>query len=509
MSIPASELVSVLPSVLAAGGAAVALNGLILTNSTAVPIGTVREFSTAADVSDFFGPSSDEYAMAAVYFAGFIGSTQQPGALLFSQYPTASVAAYARSGSFAGVSLTDLQAIAPGTLVFTVDGVLKTSASIDLSAATSFSNAAALITAAFSGGGTPVITYDSQRNAFVATSPTTGAASTMTFGSSAIAAALKFTAATGAVLSQGAVASTPAAAMVAIVAVALNWASFSTTFEPLLADKLAFGTWTSQQNNRYAYVPWDTDVNAVNPASSADYGSQAEALNLGGSCPVTGDPTVAAALGLTMTEMVRPLAAFVMGYAASLDFDAINGRTTLAYRGQGGLVTGVTNASIADTLIGKGYNFYGAYATSSQAYQLMQPGQIGGEFRWADSFFNQVWLNATFQNTLMTFLANMGSVPYNAFGYSMIESAMQDPINVGLAFGAFRGGVALSADQAVAVNASAGKVISGVLATRGWYLNITDPGAAARNNRESPNMTFYYTDGGSIQKIEMASINIQ
>lgn len=509
MSIPASELVSVLPSVLVAGGAAVALNGLILTNSAAVPIGTVRSFSTALDVSGFFGPSSDEAAMANVYFAGFIGSTQQPGELLFSQYPTAAVAAYARSGSFAGVALATLQAITPGTLAFTVDGVLKTSASINLSGATSFANAASLITAAFSGGGTPTVTYDSQRNAFVATSPTTGVGSTMTFGSSAIATALKFTAAAGAELSQGAVASTPAAAMAGIVAQALNWASFSTTFEPLTADKLAFGTWTSQQNKRYAYVPWDTDVNATNPGNSTDYGSQAKALGLGGSLPVTGDSTVAAALGITMAAMVRPLAAFVMGYAASLDFDAINGRTTLAFRGQGGLVTGVKNATIADTLIGKGYNFYGAYATSSQAYQLMQPGQVGGEFRWADSYFNQIWLNATFQNTLMTFLSNVGSVPYNAFGYSQIESAMQDPINIGLSFGAFRAGVTLSADQRVAVNASAGKVISGVLETRGWYLNITDPGAAARANRQSPNMTFYYTDGGSIQQIEMASINIQ
>lgn len=509
MTIPASELVNVLPGVLSAGGAAVELNGLILTNSTAVPLGTVRQFATATDVSDYFGPSTAESAMANVYFAGFNGSTQKPGNLLFSQYPTAAVAAYTRSGSFAGVPLSYLQAIPSGTLTFTVDGVVKNSSAINLAAATSFSNAATIITAAFSGGGTPVVTYDSQRNVFQATSPTTGASSTMTFGTGPISTALKFTAATGAVLSQGAVAYTPAAAMASIVAVALNWASFTTTFEPLIADKLAFGTWASQQSNRYAYVAWDTDANAVNPAVTTDYGSQAKALGLSGSLPVTGDPAVAAALGITMTDMVRPLAAFAMGYAASLDFDATNGRATLAYRGQGGLVTGVTNATIANTLIGKGYNFYGNYASSSQQFLLMQPGQIGGEFKWADSFFNQIWMNGTFQNTLMTLLANSGSVPYNAQGYSTIESALADPINAALNFGAIRAGVALSGDQIVAVNAAAGKSIASVIATRGWYMNIVDPGAAARINRDSPNMTFFYADGGSIQKIEMASINIQ
>lgn len=507
MTIPASKLVNVLPGVLSAGGAAVALSGLILTSDPAVPLGSVYQFATAQNVSDFFGAASPEYSMALNYFAGYDNSTQKPGALLFSQYPTAAVAAYARSGSFSGVTLAQLQAIAPGVLTFTVDGVVKTSSSINLSGATSFSNAATIIQAAFTGG--PNVTYDAQRQAFVATSTTTGATSTITVGSGTISAALKFTSATGVVLSQGAVAYTPAAAMGAILNVAVNWAAFTTVFEPLIADKLAFGTWTSQQNNAYAYVPWDTDPNAVVQGNTTDYGSQAKALNLAGSLPVTGDPAQAAALGITMQTMVRPLAAFVLGYAASLDFGATNGRATLAFRSQSGLYTGVVNATIGDTLISKGYNFYGAYATRSQQFMFMQPGQIGGAFRWADSFFNQIWMNGSFQNTLMTFLTNSGSVPYNARGYSNIETVLMDPINAALNFGAIRTGVTLSGDQQVQVNNAVGKPIASVISTRGWYLNIADPGAAARANRTSPSMTFFYADGGSIQQITLASIELQ
>lgn len=507
MTIPASKLVAVLPGVLAAGGAAIALSGLILTNNTAVPIGTVQGFSTPEDVSAFFGPTSDEYAMAAQYFAGYNNSTQKPGNLLFSQYPNAPVAAYARSGSFAGVSLADLTAITPGVLTFTVDGVVKTSSSINLSAATSFSNAATLITAAFTGG--PTVTFDSQRQAFVATSGTTGAASTITFGSGTISAALKFTQATAAVLSQGAIAATPAAAMVAIVGQALNWASFTTTFEPLIADKEAFGTWTSQQNNRFAYVCWDTDPNALVQGNQTNYGARAQTLGLSGSYPVTASAAVAAALGVTMTTLVRPLAAFTMGIAASLDFTATNGRATFAYRSAGGITPGIVNATDGDTAIANGYNFYGAYATSSQSFQFMQPGQISGDFKWADSYYNQIWMNAAFQQSLMTFLANSGSVPYNQFGYSAIQSALADPINAALNFGAIRTGVQLSGDQIVAVNTSAGKPIATAIQTQGWYLNVTDPGASVRIARGSPNMTFYYADGGSIQQIQLASINIQ
>lgn len=508
-AIPASELVNALPGVLSAGGAAVALNGLVLTANTAIPLGTVQGFASANDAGAFFGLSSVEYTdFALPYFNGFTNSTQKPGMLLFSQYPTASVAAYARSGSFAGVALTDLQAIAPGILTFTVDGVVKNSTSINLSGATSFANAATLITAAFTGG--PTVTYDAQRQAFVATSGTTGATSTITFGSGTISTALKFTAATGAVLSQGSVAYTPAAAMASIITSgALNWAAFTTVFEPLIADKLAFATWTSQQNSAYAYVPWDTDPNAVVQGNTTDFGSQAKALGLGGIMPFTGDPVAAASLGITMTAMVRPLAAFALGVAASLNFLQTNGRTTFAFRSQGGLYTGVLNATVGKTLIGKGYNFYGAYATRSQQFMFLQPGQIGGSFKWADSFFNQIWMNGSFQNTLLTFLANQTSVPYTPTGYSSIETAMADPINAALNFGAIRAGVTLSGDQKVAVNSLAGKSIDNVISTRGWYLNIVDPGAAARANRTTPNMTFFYADGGSIQQITFGSINIQ
>ena len=66
-----------------------------------------------------------------------------------------------------------------------------------------------------------------------------------------------------------------------------------------------------------------------------------------------------------------------------------------------------------------------------------------------------------------------------------------------------------SSDRAYALNASAGKPIADVIGTQGWYLNITDPGATARIARTSPNMTFYYADGGSIQQIKLASIDIQ
>lgn len=507
MTIPASKLVRVNPGVITAGGAALTLSGLILTNSTPIPLGTVMQFSTPSAVSAFFGPSSAESALANVYFAGYTNSTATPGNLLFSQYPTAAVGAYLRSGSLANMTLAQLNAIPAGILTITVDGVVKTSSSINLATATSFSNAATLIAAAFTGG--PTVTYDSQRAAFVATSTTTGAASTITFGTGTISTALLFTAATGAVTSQGAVAYTPAAAMTAITNATLNWASFMTTFEPNIADKTAFGTWTSQQNNRFVYAAWDTDPNAVVSGNTSCYGALVNSLQLSGSVPLTGDPARAAALGVTLASIVQPLAAFVLGAIASVDFGRTNGRVTFAYRSQGGLVAGVGDATVADILDANGYNFYGDYATSSQQFQFLQPGSVGGPFAWLDSYINQIWLNAALQTALMNLLANSGSVPYNSDGFSLIDASCNGPIANAVNFGAIRTNVVLSPAQKAAVNASAGVKIDTVLSSRGWYLQITDPGATVRAARGTPIITLYYMDGGSIQTITMASILVQ
>jgi len=146
-SIPASAIVSVTPSVIGAGGTALDLNGLILTTSPRTPIGSVVKFATAADVAAYFGPSSNEAAMATIYFNGFDNSTKKPGEVLFAQYPTASVAAFVR-GAAVG-TLAYVTGLAAGTLTIVVNGVSKTSASINLSGASSFSNAASLILAGF------------------------------------------------------------------------------------------------------------------------------------------------------------------------------------------------------------------------------------------------------------------------------------------------------------------------------------------------------------------------
>ena len=101
------------------------------------------------------------------------------------------------------------------------------------------------------------------------------------------------------------------------------------------------------------------------------------------------------------------------------------------------------------------------------------------------------------------------SLPYNEDGYASVRTACLDTINRFIDFGAIRTGISLSQTQKVQLLQEIGKDVSQTLESAGWYMQITDPGAVIRGQRQSPNCAFYYMDGGSIQKIVMSATAIQ
>ena len=254
MTIPSSVIANVIPGVLSPGvlspgGTGLVMNGLALTENVTLPTNTVQSFASAQAVSDFFGPSSAEYAYASIYFAGIVNGTQLPSSLLFASYNgTAARAATLTTGSFADYSLAEMQAIT-GVLTLTVNGTAITSSSISLTGVSTQSLMAAAIQAAFT---TPnfTVAWNAVSSQFVFTSSTTGINSTITYGTGTIATDLLTTSTAGAVLSQGAATDTPSVAMNRIWQLNQNWASIVTLFEPSLSDKKLFAGWFSEQNGQ-------------------------------------------------------------------------------------------------------------------------------------------------------------------------------------------------------------------------------------------------------------------
>lgn len=566
-SIPASQLVSVIPGVLSAGGTPLALNAIMLTQDTSIPLGTAQPFATAANVAAWFGPNSPEAALAQIYFSGFTNSSQLPGLLYFVQYNTAAVDAYLRGASQAGITLATLTGYS-GIIDVTVDGRSIVTGNINLSSATSFSSAAGIIqtglqagtsfvgtaaqtaaaevmnvTATTSGAlhvgdiltgvgvdagltvtsfgtytalagtgtvnvstatgftsttvsvlGTALCSYDSQRAAFVISSPDTGANTSIGFATGSLAVLLDLTQATGAVTSQGAIAATPAGVMAQAVSATQDWATFMTVTEATANDKLGFANWVNGTVDRYMYVCQDSNVLALSANQPTTFGALTAAYN--GVCPVY-DTTGG------------QVAAFICGITASINFSENDGRVDYAGRNNSQLLPQITDATVAANLTGNGYNFYAVYATAAQNFQQLQSGVVSGTWKWIDGYVNQIYLNSQLQLAMMVLLANTKSLPYNATGYGLIRASCLDPINQFVLFGGIQAGVVLSSSQVASVNASAGVDAASTLQTAGWYLQILPASPQVRGARTSPPMTLWYTDGGSIQKLNLASIDVQ
>lgn len=573
MTINASYDVQILPGVISAGGSALDLSGLMLTKNWRVPTGAVMSFSSAAAVSAFFGPASAEYAKAVVYFAGFTNATARPGAMLFAQYPATAVAAYLRGGAVNTLTIAQIDALS-GSLTVVMDGYIHTAASINLSGATSYSAAAALIQAGLTatepteatftgaiagtvltvsavasgtlsagqtitgtgvaagtvitalGTGTgltgtytvsasqtvasesmlavataPTVTYDSVSGAFVVTSGITGAPSLAAFATGTLADSLMLTQATGAILSQGAGATTPGAFMASVTTLTQNWAQFMTLFDPDNgagnAQKLLFAQWTNSTGNRYAYICWDRDITPT--------ASNSATTSLG--YLITQQALSGTILIYEPTDLSH--AAFVAGMIASINFTAKNGSITLKFKTQSGLVAGVTSQQVAANLTANGYNFVGAYATANDQFVYFAEGGISGEFKWANTYVQEIWLNNALQLAVLNFLVNINSVPYVRAGYDLIEAACMDPINAALNFGAIRAGVTLSSAQAAEINNAAGLDVASTVSDRGWYLQIVDAAPQVRAARTSPPITLWYADGGAVHRISLSSLEVQ
>lgn len=507
-TIPMSEIVKINPDVISVGGSAVDMNGLFLTDSVLIPRGVVKSYSSASAVGVLFGYESTEYLWAQIYFDGFDkitnGSTLKPSTLLMTQYQVDASAAYI-NGAELTTTLAEFQAITAGALTITSDGTEFAATSIDLSSVTSLSGVATAVLAAFTDP-TFTITYSSALGAFVVTNTTTGDTSTLIVTTSDLATAMGLTSAAGAVYSVGQDAMVPATFMDSVVVLNSDWALFTTTFA--LEDagtntiKLEFASWVNDQNHRYGYVAWDQDTG---PASADDdetslgyllYQMTGDDYNYEDTCPVY-DPD---AVGI---------APFIMGVAASIDFDLEDGRTNFTFRSQEDLTATVSDATTANHLLANNYNFYGAYGSAKNSFINLYPGTICGRFKYLDSFINQIWMNANFQLYLYKLLYYTGSIPYNKSGYNKIRTQLLTPITDAKTFGAIQTGVTLSSSQEADINSEVGSDISSTLYNQGWYLSVADPGATVRAARGTPACSFYYTDGQSVQKITMDSIEIE
>ena len=502
MAIPASELVRVQPRVLAGTGQDLAFNGLFLTENALAPVGTLLTFRDAASVSEYFGSVSNEAKAAAVYFGGYNNSFLKPTQLYMWRSHKNASAPFVRSAAFSSAKvktlLDDLKGITAGTFSATIGGTAVSLSEVDLSGSDSISAALDIVTKkiaaieeASPAAAGVTLSWNSVFRAFTLTAGAAGSTVAIANLSGTIPDALGLT--SGAVVSAGADAQDYASCLDEVCETTQNFVTYSTIAEADRADALALAGWSNTQyaaGNQFLYVYWSADETLKTDKADETAAIAIRDAEYTGTAGVYGD--------------VR-YPAFLMGVAASIDWDRIDGAITTAFKAQSGLTANVQVKDDAANLIANGMNFMGNYASRNDNFILFQNGQMFGQWSWIDTYLNATWLNNALQVQILSGLELAGRVPYTEAGYTRIRAWVQDVVDRALTNGVIDRGVRLSETQKTELINEAGKDISTDLYNNGYVLQINDATAAVRQARISPSMSFWYTYGGSVHKINLPS----
>lgn len=500
MSINASHIASSTPRVIFGGSRDLEMNGLCLTRNARIPAGRlVAAFDSLSSVGAYFGLDSPERAFADTYFYGYSNKFSAPRSVLFARLVDQPCAGWLRSAPYPDI--TALKAVPWGVMTLAVDGRECELNALDFSQCASHSDAAAVVNAALvkalglDGDDAPeLVTFSSLDRCFTITSPTTGADSSVAFvgyGDGAPAGLPGFTEAEGAITSPGLDALSPAAQMELVQEASRNWVTFTTLEEPTVQEALAWAAWAPFG---YLYVGYTADPKALSAEVSTDLASALKNAGAARSATVYG-PT--------------PYAAFLMGAIASIPYNRLDGAITLAFKSQDRLAPTVTKMAQAEALEAKRCNYYGQFATSNDTFELLYPGcMAGGDYAWIDAYVNAIWLNNRVQRALMDGLTRSPRVPYNERGYTQIRAWLMDPVRDALNCGVIEPGIEMDEGQKTELTNEAGLDISMEIKVQGYYIQIKDPGAGTRAQRETPIVNLWFSYCGSIHRIEVASTAI-
>lgn len=494
MAIPASYIVAINPRLISAGGNDLEFNGLLLSDNALIPLSSpVLQFANADSVGEFFGIESDEYKAASIYFLGYNNSFAKPRHLMIARRVSTDVGAYLRGAEYTG-DLDQIKNVTAGSLSITINETNIALTDLDFSEVTSLSDAALVLqTALATELADTACTYSSLTKAFTITSPGLGNYETITYATGYMAELLNLTSEAGAVLSQGSSTLSPAENLALIVEQTQNWVSFTTLYTADQAEHLGLSAWASSKGIEYLYVGWTAETELLVQGSDNTIADKIKEAEYGATTLVWDNVNVAT---------------FVLGSIASVNWERYQGTINYAFKKVDGVGATVTSQTDADLLLAKGVSFMGNFATRNDDFTFFYDAQMFGDYTYIDAFVNTVWFKNVMQVSILDGLTSAGRVPYNDRGYALIRAWLQGPINRAVNNGTIDAGVEMSEKQKAQVYNETGKDLSTELYTNGYAVLVEDAGAAVRVGRQSPNISVYYTYGGSVNKIDVASTAI-
>lgn len=492
------KIINIKSNAVSGSGNGFNLAGMILDNNPILPFNTIKTFTSALAVSNYFGATSLEYQYAQFYFATYPANLDTPAFIKYSRFVTSAIGAFIRGGTLnTTTNLTALRAITAGSLHVIFGGITYVATAIDLSGDTSYSQMAATLETALQVElATLTVTWDSVTSAFTISNSVTGG-SVAYPTDTPLSEAMLLLEADGAVLSQGSAALTPSQNMNNIINQDTNWFNFTTLFsiysEGSYVTALALIAWLATQTLQFVYTYWtlETVLTTSNPSGFA------AALITNGYATIKlnskGEEIVVFNVPIFVQYGGLDLAHAIMGTGASIDYTALNGTISFNAKTFAGITPLVNSDGIFDNLVANGCNFYAVFSARGNTYNFSELGTVGGDFLWLDNLYNDAWQNNGQVIALANLQAVLPKLPANEIGSGFVNAELVEVANKALRNGTIGIGNTFSQTVIAELKTLAGFDISNILTKSGYYIQIT----IDRVNRII-NYKYFYTASGAI-----------
>lgn len=459
---------------------------LIAGNSAVVDVSErIRVYSSVDGVVADFGTTAPEYLAAVNFFA----QSPQPAEVRIGRWARTATAGLLNGAlrSAAQQDIAIFTAITSGGFAITIDGVLRTLATINLSAAANLNAVAALIQTALSTWGTCV--WNANLARFEIASATTGATSIITAVSATpLSTALGITTAAGATTVDGIAAETPVAAAAIFANASTDW------YGLMFADTNV----TDAQHIAVAAY-----IEAASP--SRIYGITTQVAAALDSASTTDLPYVlkAALYRRTFIQYSSSspyAAASLYGRAFTVDFTANNTAITLKFKQEPGVTAESLTQSQAAAVKAKNCNVFVKYTGDSA---IVQEGTMA-----SGAFFDEVHGLDWFANALQTDLFNLlyqspTKIPQTDQGVALLTTQAERTCAAAVNNGLVAPGTWTS-------TLAFGSLKSGDALPKGYYVyapRVATQSQADREARKSPTIQIALKLAGAIHSVN-AIVNV-
>lgn len=380
----------------------------------------LRSYVDLESIAEDFGTSAPEYLSASLYF----GQTPRPSQLMIGRWLRTATSGLLQGGILqnAEQTLASWTAITDGKFKITIDGVVKSVAALDFSAATNLNGVATIINAALAGG---TVAWDGSR--FTVVSSTTGATSSVGYATAGvgvgtdISGMLKLTGSTALAPVSGFAAETPVDCVAALADASGMWygLAFAASTMPTDAQVVAVAEFIEGASISRIYGITETDTRTLDASWTTDIASQLKLLNCKRS--------------FVTYSANKYAVASMFGRAFSVNFNANRSTITLMYKQEPGIAAELLTETQAQTLKDKRCNVFAAYMNDTA---IIQYGVMSGQ-AYFDEMHGVDWFVDALQTALYNLLyQSKTKIPQTDAGQNQLVNAVAnvcaEAINNGL-----------------------------------------------------------------------------